>query len=136
MRLPRAAILATALTICVSAAGANDVRGPAESVIPRLHVPITNLDGMQFTTAIVTFPAGAKAFPHRHGKAFVYAYVLTGSVRSQLDEEAAKIYRAGEEWYEPPGAHHKVTENLSATRPARLLVVFIAPVGAPLKVPD
>ena len=78
-------------------------------------------------------PPGAKAVPHRHGGAFVYAYVLSGSVRSQLDDGPAKVYRAGEDWYEAPGALHKLTENTSKTLPARLLVVFIAPTGSALK---
>ncbi|WP_433273896.1 hypothetical protein ACQPZA_23760 [Pseudonocardia xinjiangensis] len=38
-----------------------------------------------FTSAIVEFPPGARATPHRQGAALVYAYVLEGSVRSQPD---------------------------------------------------
>jgi quercetin dioxygenase-like cupin family protein len=49
-----------------------------------------------FTSAIVDFAPGVRAAPHTHGEAFVYAYVLKGSVRSQLDDEPAKVYRTGE----------------------------------------
>jgi hypothetical protein len=35
------------------------------------------------------------------------------------------IYRLGESWYETPGAHHAVSRNASATKPAKLLAVFV-----------
>ena len=107
-----------------------------ETVSPLLRQPIPNIPGKIFTSVIVTFPPGAKADPHRHGEAFVYAYVLSGEVRSQLDDQPAKVYRTGESWFEPPGARHKVTENVSKAELAKLLVVFISNAGDPLKIPD
>lgn len=115
---------------------AHDAQAPAETVSPLLQQPLTSSPGKTFTSVIVNFPPGAKADPHRHGDAFVYAYVLSGSVRSQLDDEPAKVYRTGENWYEAPGAHHQMTENTSTTEPARLLVVFVSTTGSPLKTPD
>ncbi|CAN5431527.1 cupin domain-containing protein [soil metagenome] len=128
--------LLTALASHATTATAHETGTSSESVAPRLQMPIPNLPGETFTSAIVTFPPGAKAVPHRHGEALVYAYVLSGSVRSQLDDQPAKVYRTGDDWYEAPGAHHKVTENTSKTAPARLLVVFVSPTGTPLKTPD
>jgi quercetin dioxygenase-like cupin family protein len=74
--------------------------------------------------------------PHRHGQAFVYAYVLKGAVRSALDDGPPSTYRAGDNWFEPPGARHPLTENASRTQAARLLVVFVANTGDALKTPD
>jgi hypothetical protein len=37
---------------------------------------------------------------------------------------------------EQPGAHHVLTENMSSTERARLLVVFVSDTGAELKVDD
>jgi quercetin dioxygenase-like cupin family protein len=118
------------------AASGHAPSAPGETVAPRMTMALPNVPGKTFTTATVDFPPGAKAVPHRHGEAFVYAYVLSGSVRSQLDDSPAQVYRAGEEWCELPGAHHRLTENTSKTKPARLLVVFVAPEGAALKIPD
>jgi len=47
--------------------------------------------------------------------------VLTGTVRSGLDDETIRTFREGESWFEPPGAHHVLTENVSATEHAKLL---------------
>ncbi|WP_372495658.1 cupin domain-containing protein [Saccharopolyspora soli] len=89
-----------------------------------------------FTSATVTFPPDARAMPHRHGNAFVYAYVLEGAVRSQLEGEPMRTYHQGENWIEQPGAHHVATENASNAEPAELLVVFVSTTGEQLKTDD
>ena len=109
---------------------------PSETLAPLFEQPLPNVPGKTFTSAIVTFPPAARAVPHRHGDAFVYAYVLEGTVSSQLEGEPAHVYHQGENWSEQPGAHHLSTENTSPTNPAKLLVVFIATTGEPLKVDD
>jgi quercetin dioxygenase-like cupin family protein len=109
---------------------------PTETLTPLLQQALPNVQGRTFTSAIVTFPPGARAAPHRHGDAFVYAYVLEGTVRSQVDDGPVSTFRQGENWVEQPGAHHVLTENASSTEQARLLVVFVADTGAELKVDD
>ena len=72
--------------------------------------------------------AGAQPIPNIPGKRLV---------RSQVDDEPARVYRPGEGWFEKPGAHHRVSENASDTRPARLLAVFIVDAGDDrLTIPD
>lgn len=107
-----------------------------ETVSPRFTQALPNVPGKTLTTVVVDFAPGAKAKPHRHGEAFVYAYVLKGSVRSALNDEAPRLYRTGDNWFEPPGARHPVTENASRTQSARLLVMFVANTGDALKTPD
>jgi quercetin dioxygenase-like cupin family protein len=88
--------------------------------------PIPNLPGKRLVSFLVEYPPGASSAPHRHApSAFIYAYVLSGEVRSQVDDEPARIYRPGEWWFESPGAHHRVSANASDTEPAQLLAVFI-----------
>jgi quercetin dioxygenase-like cupin family protein len=48
---------------------------------------------------------------------------------SQVEGQPERIYRAGESWYETPGAHHLISRNASDTEPAKLLAVFIADTG-------
>ncbi len=84
----------------------------------------------------VDFAPGGRAAPHRHGQAFLFAYVLQGTIRSQLEGQPVQTFVAGQSWPEPPGSHHVLTENPSATEPAQLLVVFVADTGAELKTND
>jgi quercetin dioxygenase-like cupin family protein len=118
------------------AAASSSVQPREESVSPLIQQALAGTDGKQFTAAVVTFPPGARAAPHRHGQAFLYAYVLEGAVRSRLEGEPARLYRSGEGWAEQPGAHHLVAENASNRVPARLLVIFVSNRGEPLKTPD
>jgi quercetin dioxygenase-like cupin family protein len=88
--------------------------------------PIPNVPGKRLVSHVVDYPPGGGSAPHRHARsAFVYAYVVSGQVRSQVDDGPARVFKAGETWFESPGAHHRVSENASDTEPARLLAVVI-----------
>ena len=116
-------------------AGAPDLR---ETVTPVFQRAIPNVPGRSMVAVVVTYPPGGKSAVHRHApSAFIYAYVLSGAIRSQVDDEPAKIYHAGEGFYEEPGAQHRVSENASANEPASLLAVFIVDPGEnPLTIPE
>jgi quercetin dioxygenase-like cupin family protein len=97
-----------------------------ETVTPQFSHALPNAPGKSLIAVTVDYPPGAKSGPHTHAKsAFIYGYVVSGEIRSQVDDEPAKVYRAGEAFYEMPGAHHKISENASDSEPARLLAVFV-----------
>src|SRR5688572_4587223 len=128
------------LTSCTQLAETGGTRGAPlrETVTVVANEPIPNLPGKRLISNVVDYRPGAASVPHRHApSAFIYAYVLSGEVRSQVDDEPARVYRAGEMWFEKPGAHHRVSENASDTEPARLLAVFIVDaVDSKLTTPD
>ena len=109
-----------------------------ETVRPAFSEAIPNLPGKTLTSVIVSYPPGVSSKPHTHARsAYIYAFVISGAIRSKVDDGPAKVYRAGESWSEVPGAHHVVSENASKTAPARLLAVFIANTGdTTLTTPD
>lgn len=116
------AVLASAGALAPANA-ADDVR---ETVVPAFEYPIANAPGKKVTALLVSYAAAAKTPAHRHGRSFVVGYVLEGSIRSQLDNGEVKVYNAGESWSEKPGARHTVSENASATAPAKILAVFVS----------
>lgn len=127
-----AALLATML-----AAGAEPAHPtPSETLEPLLQQTMPSIPGKTLTAVQVVFPPGARSVPHRHGDAFLYVYVLAGEIKSQIEGQSVHTYRKGESWCEQPGEHHVLTENASANEVARLLVVFVADTGAPLKIDD
>ena len=126
------ALIAAGIGLAISTVGGSK----AETVAPVFQESLPNIAGKTFTVVTVDFAPGTRAVPHRHGQAFVYAYVLQGSVRSQLEGQPAQTFTVGQSWSEPPGAHHVLTENPNASEPARLLVVFVADSGASLKTDD
>jgi quercetin dioxygenase-like cupin family protein len=67
----------------------------------------------------------------------VFAFVVAGAIRSEnAAPGTAKVYRAGEVFFEPPGSEHLVSENASGGEPAILLAVFVADDRAVLTVSD
>jgi len=92
---------------------------------------LPHVQGKRITTMVVEFPPNGFSPPHHHGGS-VTVYVLAGIIRSQLQGQPPIVYRAGESFFEPPGAVHLLAENMSATEPARILAVFVADEGATL----
>ncbi|WP_394830206.1 cupin domain-containing protein [Pendulispora rubella] len=89
------------------------------------HV-LPNVPGKSMKSFLVEYPPGGSSPGHSHASsAFIYATVLQGAIRSQVNNGPVKTYRAGESFAEMPGDHHGVSENASATEPARLLAVFV-----------
>ena len=109
-----------------------------EQVKPVFEHIIPNAQGKRMIAVIVNYPPGGKSPSHHHAQsAFIYAYVLSGAIRSQVGDEPAKVYRVGEGFYEVPGSHHRISENASDKEPASLLAVFVADTNDnPLTTPD
>jgi len=109
-----------------------------EQVKPVFERIIPNAQGKSMVAVIVSYPPGGKSPAHHHAQsAFIYAYVLSGAIRSQVGDEPAKVYRVGEGFYEVPGSHHRISENASDKEPASLLAVFVVDANDnPLTTPD
>jgi quercetin dioxygenase-like cupin family protein len=107
----------------------------AEQVRPVFSNELPNVPGKTLTAVEVNYAPGASSKPHHHG-GVVFAYVVSGQIRSQVDDGPARVYHAGESFFEGPGAHHVISENASATKPARLLAVIVADKGEKLLTPD
>ena len=103
--------------------------------IPAASQALPEDPGRSLTAVVVKLAPGAAVASHHHA-GIVFAYVLEGSVRSQLNGGDVIEYRAGQSWVEPPGSEHTLTLNPSRILPASLLAVFIAPTGAPLTTYD
>jgi quercetin dioxygenase-like cupin family protein len=118
-------VLAEALSLPLLAAAAGD----NAQVIFSQKLP--NVPGKTLTAVSVDYAPKGKSAPHHHA-GVVFAYVVSGEIRSQVDDGPARVYQAGESFFEGPGAHHVVSENASDSKPAKLLAVFVADDGANL----
>lgn len=138
--IPRylAVAASVAAVILPAVARAHPSAPTGETVTPVFERAIPNAPGKSMAVLVVDYAPGGKSASHRHaGSAFIYAHVVAGAVRSQVNDEPVKVYQAGESWFEAPGSHHRVSENASATEPARLLAVFVVDAGdQPLTNPD
>ena len=100
--------------------------------------PLPGLAGKSMRGVLVEYGPGGYSPPHRHARsALIYATVIEGAVRSQLNGGPVRTFRAGENWTEMPGDHHGVSANASETEPARVLAVFVVDTAeVQLTIPD
>ncbi|MEH2540084.1 MULTISPECIES: cupin domain-containing protein [unclassified Bradyrhizobium] len=121
-----AAVVALAI-VAIPAAHAE-----GDKVTPVRSEKLPNVPGKSLTAVVVNYEPGGKSASHHHAGS-VFAYVLSGSIRSENSATGpARVYKAGESFFEPPGSEHLVSENASTTEPASLLAVFVADDGAQL----
>ncbi len=91
-----------------------------------------NVPGKALTAILVKYEPGGKSRSHHHAGS-VLAYIISCAIRSENSATGpARVYKAGEGFFEPRGSAHLVSENASATEPASLLAVFVVDDGARL----
>jgi quercetin dioxygenase-like cupin family protein len=124
--------VAAAAVIVLAIASAPAVHAEDDKVTPVRSEKLPNVPGKSLTAVMVNYAPGGKSASHHHAGS-VFAYVLSGSIRSENSATGpARVYKAGESFFEPPGSEHLVSENASTTEPASLLAVFVADDGAQL----
>jgi quercetin dioxygenase-like cupin family protein len=129
MKIPSIVGMACA-AIAIATAMPAAAHGVGETVTPHFEQPITNIPGKSLTAVVVDYAPGGASPSHIHAKsAFIFAYVLSGEIESQVNDGPKRVYRAGESFYEPPGSRHPVSRNASKTKPAKLLAVFVVDTG-------
>ena len=124
--------LASAIAALLPQSAASDARSLRGTVLEestRREVIKQRLPGepqRHLTLVEIVNPPGAGSPPHVHANG-VMAFVVSGSVGSKVGDEPERIFHAGEAWWEPPGAVHRVSRNASSSEPAKLLAIYIAP---------
>ena len=79
-------------------------------------------------------PPGRK---HRH-PGFVIGYVLAGSYRFAVNDQAARVVKAGEMFFESfdsPGEVHSASGNASTVEPVKFLAIVFTKKGDPVTIP-
>lgn len=105
---------------------ADDAGGKASKVTLVYEHELPNVPGKSIKGVLVEYGPGGFSEGHTHpNSAFIYATVLEGSIRSQVNDGPVKTYKAGESFSEMPGDRHGVSANGSKTKPAKLLAVFV-----------
>jgi quercetin dioxygenase-like cupin family protein len=131
LNLNRIVLTVSALSLLAVPLQAQDVH---IDVAPVTAHKLPNVPGKSVTLVRVTFPPRSKDGAHRHAGA-VTVYVLSGSIKSQIDDGAVTTYNAGDTFFEPPGVTHSMVENPSSTETAEILAVFVADDNATLTTP-
>ena len=83
--------------VCVSAASAQAASGDKRNVTLVYDQVLPNVPGKSIRGVLVEYGPGDSSPAHTHpSSAFIYATVLEGAIRSQVNDGPVTTYRAGE----------------------------------------
>ena len=96
-----AALVAAVPATAISAQDASEDKLPVTVVFDQ---ELPNVPGKSMRGVLVEYEPGRSSPAHTHPRsAFIYATVLEGAIRSQVNDGPATTYRAGESWSDFPG---------------------------------
>ena len=125
MRIP-SLIGAACAAVAIATATPSAAQGVGQKVTPQFEQAIPNIPGESLIAVVVDYAPGGASPSHTHAKsAFIFGYVLSGEIESQVNDGPKRVYRVGESFYETPGSSHPISRNASKSEPAKLLAVFV-----------
>jgi quercetin dioxygenase-like cupin family protein len=138
-----AALLLTVANANAQAPGSSDkglaVPGAKSAKVTQVYQhALPGVPGKSIKGVTVEYGPGGYSPSHTHAKsAIIYATVIEGAVRMQVNEGPEVTYQTGQNWTEMPGDHHRVSANASQTQLAKILAVFVVDdADAELTIPD
>jgi quercetin dioxygenase-like cupin family protein len=118
------ALLGAALAFGTALADSPTEKNAKVTLVYQHELP--NVPGKSIKGVLVEYGPGGYSAAHTHAKsAFIYATVLEGAIKSQVNDGPVTTYEAGQSFSEMPGDRHLVSANASETKPAKLLAVFV-----------
>ncbi len=129
------------ITLCASVLAFYPQSGVTAAVAARdrasvlLSQALPQSDGahLKATLVEVRYGPGESSPPHSH-PCPVLAYVVEGSIRTQVKGEPEHVFKAGESFYEGPNGVHAVSANASSTEPAKFVALLVCDHETPLSV--
>jgi quercetin dioxygenase-like cupin family protein len=124
MRRMLCALLVASLPFGSALAEAPKEKSAKVTLVYQHELP--NVPGKSIKGVLVEYGPGGYSPGHTHAKsAFIYATVLEGAMRSQVNDGPVTTYTAGQSFSELPGDRHGVSANASKTKLCKLLAVFV-----------
>ena len=131
------AAAAAMLSVAVSSTIRTSDAQPAPAANAQLLTqPLPDLPGREVRISLLDRGPQASSPPHRHPGHHTFGYVLEGTYEFAVDGGAPRTLKAGEVFYEPPGALHSVSRNPSTDQRTKILVFMVADQKNPSTVPQ
>jgi quercetin dioxygenase-like cupin family protein len=91
-----------------------------------LTQPLPDLPGREVRITLLERGPGAASPPHRHPGHHVFGYVIEGSYEFGLNNQPPRLLKAGDVFYEPPGALHSTSRNPSQDQNMKIVIFMVA----------
>jgi quercetin dioxygenase-like cupin family protein len=73
---------------------------------------------------------------HRHPGSYTFGYILEGTYEVKINDGPVRQLKAGESFYESPGALHAISRNPSPDKTLRYLVIQVGDPTKPRTIPE
>jgi quercetin dioxygenase-like cupin family protein len=122
-----AAVLSSIATIsAMNIAGSAQAQTPAAATIPLLTQPLADLPGREVRITLLDRGPGNSSAPHHHPGHHTFGYVVEGTYEFGVNGQPPRTLKAGDTFYEPPGAVHSMSRNPSPDKPLKIVVFMVA----------
>jgi quercetin dioxygenase-like cupin family protein len=122
--------VAAAAAIVSAVIGANVGRSQAQPTLARttqlLTQALPDLPGREVRITLLERGPGAASPPHRHPGHHVFGYVIEGTYEFGLNNQPPRLLKAGDVFYEPPGALHSTSRNPSKDQNMKVVIFMVA----------
>ena len=124
----------------LSAAGTSGMLGlatgaaaqtPPAGTIPLLTQALPDLPGREVRITLLDRRPGDTSPPHRHPGHHTFGYVVEGTYELGINGGPVRTLKAGDTFYEPPGALHSMSRNPSPDKPMKIVVFMVADQSKP-----
>jgi len=113
------------------AASAKAQTAQAGLTVPLLTQALPDLPGREVRITLLDRPPGNASLPHRHPGHHTFGYVVEGSYELGVNGAPTRMLKAGDTFYEPPGALHSVSRNASPDKQLKIVVFMVADAKSP-----
>ena len=101
-----------------------------------LSQPLADVPGREVRMILIERASTVASPPHRHPGHHTFGYVIEGTYEFAVDRQAPRLLKAGDTFYEAPGAVHSTSRNASADQRLKILVFMVADQKNPTTVPE
>jgi quercetin dioxygenase-like cupin family protein len=98
----------------------------ATGTIPLLTQPLGDLPGREVRITLLDREPGNSSPPHHHPGHHTFGYVVEGTYELGINGQPPRTLKAGEVFYEPPGAIHSMSHNASTDKRLKIVVFMVA----------
>ncbi len=124
--LTAAAISSAATLGAIQLSGTAFAQAAPARTTPLLTQPLADLPGREVRMTLLDREPGDASAPHRHPGHHTFGYVVEGSYELGVDGGPVRTLKAGDTFYEPPGALHSVSRNASPGGRLKIVVFMVA----------
>lgn len=132
-----AAVLTAAGTLDMTRfVGTASAQNAPAGTVPLLTQALPDLPGREVRITLLDRGPGDMSAPHRHPGHHTFGYVVEGTYELGINGGPVRTLKAGDTFYEPPGALHSVSRNPSNDKPMKIVVFMVADQSKPSTVAE